>query len=160
MFSLGCSLLGVFLTANFPHLVQLQSSAIITRSNVIEYYINDYRNWGRISIRCWIHKRLPIPHPNGVFCGYIYLWENWQRYNSTVLYQNWPQAKQAKSHDSHFLYQWWPNATMPYDVTKPQWVNTIFITDRQVPKDSCKTNTIGKVTLVAFISTTILFPYL
>ena len=38
-------------------------SAVIMRSNIVSYYINNYRNWGRISIRCWIHKRHPIPHP-------------------------------------------------------------------------------------------------
>ena len=35
-------------------LLWVQSSAIITRSNIVGYYINDYRNWGRKSIRCWI----------------------------------------------------------------------------------------------------------
>ena len=45
---------------------------IITAHNctyIVRYYINDYRNWGRISIRCWIHKRHPIPHPNGRAMG-------------------------------------------------------------------------------------------
>ena len=42
-----------------------QSSAVITRSNIAKYYINNYRNWGRVSIRCWVHKRHPIPSPNG-----------------------------------------------------------------------------------------------
>ena len=35
----------------------IQSSAVITRSNIVRYYTKDYRNCGRISIRCWIHKR-------------------------------------------------------------------------------------------------------
>ena len=42
----------------------LQSNAIITRSNLVRYYINNHRNWGRISIRCWTHKKHPIPPPN------------------------------------------------------------------------------------------------
>ena len=42
-----------------------QSSAVIARSSIIRYYINYYSNWGRISIKCWIHKRYPIPRPNG-----------------------------------------------------------------------------------------------
>ena len=36
--------------------IYIQSSAVITRSSIVRYY----RNWGRISIRCWIHKRHPI----------------------------------------------------------------------------------------------------
>ena len=43
----------------------MQSSAVITRSSIIRYYMNNYRNWGKISIRCWIHKIYPIPRPNG-----------------------------------------------------------------------------------------------
>ena len=39
----------------------IQSSTVITESNIVRYYINNYRNWGRISIRCWIHKRHTSP---------------------------------------------------------------------------------------------------
>ena len=38
----------------------IQSTAVIMRSNIVRYYVNNYRNWGRISIRCWVHKRHPI----------------------------------------------------------------------------------------------------
>ena len=51
----------------------LQSSAGLTRSSIVRYNINNYRNWGRISVRCWIHKRHPIPRPNGRAMGCI-LW--------------------------------------------------------------------------------------
>ena len=44
-------------------------SGIITWSNIVRYYVNNYKNWGRISIRCWIHIRHPIPHPNGWAMG-------------------------------------------------------------------------------------------
>ena len=37
------------------------------------YCINNCRNWGRISIRCWIHKRYPIPCPNGWAMGFLLL---------------------------------------------------------------------------------------
>ena len=37
---------------------RIQSSAVITRSNIVRYCINDYRKWGRMSIRCWIHQCL------------------------------------------------------------------------------------------------------
>ena len=62
---------------------QLQSSAIIKRSDIISYCTNDYRNWGRISIRCWIQKRHPIARPLGVSCEYS--WEIWPHYNGTAL---------------------------------------------------------------------------
>ena len=61
----------------------MQSSAVITRSCVVRGYIKYYKNWGRISIRCWIHKRQP-GELWSVF--YEYLWENWPRYNGTALY--------------------------------------------------------------------------
>ena len=51
----------------------IQSSAIVAQSSIARYYINDYRNWGRISIRCWTYKRHPIPHPNRRDMGYL-LW--------------------------------------------------------------------------------------
>ena len=35
--------------------------------------MNNQKNWGRISIRCWIHKTQPIPRPNGRAMGCI-LW--------------------------------------------------------------------------------------
>ena len=66
----------------------IQSSAVITRFNIVRYYINEYRNWSRIWIRRWIHKDTPYLALTGeiwgVFCGY--LWENWPRYNGTALY--------------------------------------------------------------------------
>ena len=40
------------------------SSAVIIRSNIVSYYMNNYRNCGRIFIRCWICKRHPITRPN------------------------------------------------------------------------------------------------
>ena len=43
----------------------IQLNAFITQSRIVRYYINDYRNWGRISIRCCIYIRHPIPRPNG-----------------------------------------------------------------------------------------------
>ena len=39
---------------------KIQSSVIKTRSNIVRYYINNYWNWGRIWIRCWIYIRHPI----------------------------------------------------------------------------------------------------
>ena len=55
------------------HAFSVQSSAVITRFNIVRYYINKYRNWSRIWIRRWIHKRHPIPRPNGRAMGCL-LW--------------------------------------------------------------------------------------
>ena len=44
---------------------KIESSAVITLSNIVRYCINNYRNRDRISISCWIHKIHPIPRPNG-----------------------------------------------------------------------------------------------
>ena len=52
---------------------KIQWSAVITRSNIVSYYIKDYRNWRRISNRCWINKRHPTPRPNGRAMGCL-LW--------------------------------------------------------------------------------------
>ena len=51
----------------------IQSSAVITWCNIVRYCINNYGNSDRISIRCWFHKRHPIPHPNGRAMGCL-LW--------------------------------------------------------------------------------------
>ena len=83
-------------------LLWVQLSAVITRSNIVRYYINNYRNWGRISIRCWIHKSRPIPRPNGRAMGVSFvnicekidrvittphcILENLKCYNSAALY--------------------------------------------------------------------------
>ena len=42
----------------------IQSSTVITLSNIVRSCINNCRNWGRISIRCWIHNRHPVHCPN------------------------------------------------------------------------------------------------
>ena len=55
------------------HWRQVQSSAVITRSNIVRYCINNHRNWGRISIRCWIHNRHPIARPGRRAMGCLLL---------------------------------------------------------------------------------------
>ena len=46
------------------HTIEIQPSDIIMRSNMVRNCINNCRNWVRISNRCWIHKRHPLPNPN------------------------------------------------------------------------------------------------
>ena len=53
--------------------ISIQSSAVITRSDIVRLYIDSYRDWGRISIKCWMHKRHPWPRSNGWAMGYL-LW--------------------------------------------------------------------------------------
>ena len=80
----------------------VQWSAVIKRSNIVRCYINDYRNWGRISIRCWTLKRQAIPRPHerviGVF--WEYLWENLPHHNGTALYQQ--ETLTVFAHFPHF----------------------------------------------------------
>ena len=61
------------ITWYIPYTIYVQSSAVITRSNITRYCIHHRRKWGRISIRGWIHKRRPIPRPNGRAVGCL-LW--------------------------------------------------------------------------------------
>ena len=51
------------------HLLQL--SAVITLLNIVRNHTNNYRYCGRLSIRCWIYKRHPIPRPNVNSCEKI-----------------------------------------------------------------------------------------
>ena len=64
-------LMTLYPTVVFP--LQVPLSAVITRSNIVRYYINDYRNWDRTLISCWIHKRHPIPRPKRRAMGCL-LW--------------------------------------------------------------------------------------
>ena len=54
-------------------LVWIQSSAVVTRSNVIWFCIHHCTYWGRIWIKVWTHKRHPIPGPNGWGMGCLLL---------------------------------------------------------------------------------------
>ena len=51
------------------------------RSNILRYYIDNYRIWIRISIRARIHKR---QYGRAMGCLCEYFWENWPRYNGTA----------------------------------------------------------------------------
>ena len=47
----------------------IQPSAVITRPNMVRYCINNCRNWGRISNRCWTHKDTPYIAVTGALWG-------------------------------------------------------------------------------------------
>ena len=62
----------------------IKSNADIMRSNIIRCYMNYCRNWGRISIRWWVHKRHPYLALTGELWG---VFANiWPRDNGAALY--------------------------------------------------------------------------
>ena len=67
-----CTLLGF----NFSQLCldQIQSSAVLTRSNITWHCIHHWSDWAKVWTRVWAHKIHPIPRPNGPAMGCI-LWE-------------------------------------------------------------------------------------
>ena len=71
-----------------PLLTHIHWSAVITRSDIVRYYMNNYKKCVRMSTRLWIHKRHPIPRPSGraMGCPLRIFWENGLRYNGTALY--------------------------------------------------------------------------
>ena len=88
--------------------LHIQSSAVIMWSNIVRYYINNYRNWCRILIGCWIHKRHPIAHPNRWAMGCL-LWIFVRKFttlqgHSTVLWY-WPLLVVSPS--SLARISWW-----------------------------------------------------
>ena len=54
-------------------ILAIQLSVVIMHSSIVRYYMNNYRNGGRMSIRCWIHERHLIPRHNG-WCMGCLLW--------------------------------------------------------------------------------------
>ena len=45
------------------HVYEYTVDIVITRYNIVRYYMNNYKNWGRKSIRCWIHKKTSHTSP-------------------------------------------------------------------------------------------------
>ena len=59
----------------------IQSSIVVMRFKITRYCIHHYRNWSWKQIWFWIHKKKPIPGPNGPAMGCL-MWgfgENWSR---------------------------------------------------------------------------------
>ena len=59
------------------NMVQIEASAILMWSNITWFWTHHCRNWGRISIWGWTHKRHHIAHPNGRAMGCL-LWTFWR----------------------------------------------------------------------------------
>ena len=66
------------------NILDKQSSAVITRSNITWSFTHHCREWGRISIRGWTLYRTLAGELWGVFRECY--GENWLRYYSTALY--------------------------------------------------------------------------
>ena len=80
-----------FMMADFPHfLIAIAQDFLECRYNAVQYctiyYINNYRNWSRMSIRSWIHKIHPIPRPIGraMRCLLWIFGRKWPCYNGTA----------------------------------------------------------------------------
>ena len=94
----------------------IQLSAVIKWFNMLRrYYINDYRNWSRISIRCWIHKRHPISRPNRRAMGcllWIFVRKLTALYQHCIVYDK----KILDFHEEEFQLrapsQWWEMTKM------------------------------------------------
>ena len=65
--------------------IKLQSSAIITRSNISWYHKLHCIDSSKNLTSLWTHKRYPIPRPPWGAFG-EYLGENWPRHNGIALY--------------------------------------------------------------------------
>ena len=54
-------------------LLEIQYSAVLTLPCIAWYYLNNYKNWGRISSRCWcwIHKSNPYLAFKGELWGVV-----------------------------------------------------------------------------------------
>ena len=57
----------------FIFIFYIQSSAVITRSNLLWYCHWHCNDWGRTEIKLQTHNRHPIPHPHGRAMGCL-LW--------------------------------------------------------------------------------------
>ena len=67
------SFLSLYFThIHFSAIITWSNIVSITWSNIVRYYVNNYRNWGRVSIRCWIYKRHLKAHPNGRAMGCVF----------------------------------------------------------------------------------------
>ena len=100
----------------------IQSSAVITRSNISTYCIYHCRNWGIISIRAEPTKDIPYLALTGELWGAFreYFWKNWPRYNGTALYIGNP-----RSHSSSSDQPWWCECAKFIGTTWYQIINQL-----------------------------------
>ena len=87
--------------------LQIESSAIITWSNLSGYYMRQCNNRCRKWVRHYNHNRHPIPRPHGRAMGRL-LWEfgeNWPCYNGTALY--WEIVCNISSHPTCAQHEGW-----------------------------------------------------
>ena len=72
---------------------KIQQRAVLTRSNIVRCFKNNCQDWGRISIRCWIHKKHLIPGPN----ERTNIFEKFNRVYTCLMERNYFHAKLSPS---------------------------------------------------------------
>ena len=86
------------LSYSYKTRIHIHIYTVECRYNAVQYckiLHTDYRNWGRISMRCWIHK---ISHTSVSYEAFSeYLCKNWLRYNGTELYEEWSRHEDTVS---------------------------------------------------------------
>ena len=69
-----------------------------------------------------IFKHILVIDGWGISCEIAQIWTSLDfTHDQSTLVQVMAWCHQATS---HYLSQWWPRSLLPYDVTRPQWVNT------------------------------------
>ena len=84
--------------------------------NIVRHYINDYKNWGKISIRCWIHKDTPYLALLGELCGVFceYSWENWPHGKASFQLKNRGSAILPLTQSRSSNIQYWTIIVWPF----------------------------------------------
>ena len=90
------------------HVLNLQILCRYTWSDIVRYLINNCRNWGRISIRCWIPKRHIIPQPNKRAMGSVFFLNICEKINHVITapHCTWARVKHVLLLN-HYEYSWW-----------------------------------------------------
>ena len=82
--------------------------------------IGPWEIWMKFFIRYVIFKRID---GRGISCEIALIWMSLDfTDDQSTLVKVMAWCRQATS---HYLSQCWPNSLSPYDVTRPQWVNTV-----------------------------------
>ena len=125
--------------------IHVQWNAVITRSDIVRYYMINYKKCVRMSTRPWIHKRHPIPRPSGraMGCPLRIFWENGPRYNGTALYIfSWLTRVCAVTTPSHYQNQWCTIVNWTLGKKSSMKIELIFIQQNAFESIVCKMSAI------------------
>ena len=73
-----------------------QRDAIITRSNITSYWLQQWHKWQRIEMILWVYDKQDIQHPPMWTMGHLWaLCRKWSHHNGTTLIslENWCLCK-------------------------------------------------------------------